>query len=608
MSTIGTITFLKNTQMSPDNGVTFDFVGQDARGFWVESFTSVDVPYKMKDYNGPIAVNVSTALISAATTADYDYAVAEDYTGRKYFYYVTAWKYLTDAVYACVLILDTFMTYHSIPNVVTYLPSLIERQHYDRYNYDTQTPALDGPLFHLIHEPIPDFPRDVSRAEIDNVQANNTLEKYIKAWYILYIRKVDGNNVEHITRQLSFAWQPTYNGTNWGVLFGLNEDWVEHVPYESTNPNILSIEKLPYTPVFDSFTIREQDQEIVLLKTDWVFDVDNDFIRVGFYDMPIQPIPISSALANIYPANNSLKYAAATDSYNYTKETKIYTSQFTNTRIEYGASSFYINREDYNYQNFSLLTQVDILKYLDLSLSFNFKVNYEPNLKRYTHAYVPAVNATLPIFSSDYMSYIRTRDANLAIRNASTAISVGLSVATIAGGLLLSATGAGAPVGAAAVFSSVVGLSSQLANAGIANAQEKQKLEELKQQGRAVISQTTGTYSDEDTRINRFNLVTEQINLPDLKTLALMFHITGYYSGHYEVPDLSSRTNFNSIKGDIEFKMNDGWQIPYAHYINLKERYRNGLMIIHFDEYITPPSWAALDSYSRVIALCNKEK
>lgn len=604
MSTIGAIIFLKNTQMSRDNGVVFDFANEYEREEWIETFTNVSVPIKIKDYNGPIVVNVATSLISAATNTNYDYAVATDYTGRTYYYYVTAWKYLTDAVYSCMLTLDTFMTYHALRGTATYLPSLIERQHYDRFNYDLSTPSDNFPIFDKTPEPIPETLKYVSRTALDISNISTDIRKYVDSWYIIY-KKVTVGGIDVVKRFLTFKWRTDFDNTNWEVEFSLNDYAVSPLPYESTDSTILLIEKLPALPVFQSYSVDVANKIIHVYHTDWVSGGDGDFIAVrGIYEgIPMTNIDISTYVNAFYPVATSLRYTSASNTYDAAKETKIYNSQFSRARVEYGASSFYINREDY--QDDTLPSNIIIKKYLDLSLTFNFRLDQLPGKKQYVYDYVPATSSTMPTFSSDYMNYIRTRDANLAIRNASTAVSIGLSALTLAAGIALSATGAAAPAGAAAIFSSVAALTGQLANAGIVAAQEKQKLKELELQGRAVISQSSGTLSEEVTKINRFNFVTERTNSEDLASLAFIFHVTGYQCGRFEVPNITSRYSFNSLKGDIEWKMPNDKQIPLAHYIDLKERYRNGLMIIHYRH--AGVSWAALNSYARVIALCNIE-
>lgn len=577
MSALSSITLFFNTGFTPANSTEVDFADETERSLFFATFNQEDTEIKYKN------IDMSTsfkAKIASSIIGDdfYDYAKITDYKGHVYYCFITAIDYISDATCELTFMLDTFQTYHGIrvSEATRYLPSLVEREHGNR--------TSSGEIYvDTFAEPFPDILSISSKVPLefeDDADVLN-LATYVYAFYLVTMTI---NGV--IERFLAYDAQPAYrqydfygsngSGTTPGQLVNV---W----NIDRYDPNLIKIEKLPSLIKATEATFGGSS---VAIEFPLYLEVTAGVLG-GYMPKIVQAsdnapliLPLASYATDeiVFPQGD---YSSTNDSYNYQKESKIYSSQFYSQYIRFGDATIEIPLERYNGSGVDIPFRISVTKAIDEGDTFALGYVQLPDLQidEYPFANV-SMPATLPLYSSDYLDYMRSRSANLEASLISDGISIGASIVSIIGGFALASAGATAPIGAAAIFSGVTSLVTKFATSGASYRDEYNKKEELKRNGGARVSGSSTIMLARSTGYDKPYLVRKKPLDEVMQNLAFIFHITGYYRGIYITPNVSSRYNFNSLKGNIEFTT----AMPLMHRQDLSNRYLEGLLIIHFHE------------------------
>lgn len=215
-------------------------------------------------------------------------------------------------------------------------------------------------------------------------------------------------------------------------------------------------------------------------------------------------------------------------------------------------------------------------------------VKLKESLEDYDNILVVSRNNETPIYSSQYINYLRNgynfdvknkerqTDAN-NIRTAITATTAGIGVA---GGILAGFSnpiiGAGAIVGAIAS----IGLSiMNSVNSEISYDNTiAQKIANARAQAVSVSTCDDVELLDEYTENNKVKVVIYKPSEHMQKVLADLFYYCGYKCEYQGIPDETSRIYFNYVSADIDCY---GTNMPDDILEDFKNRYKIGLTVLH---------------------------
>lgn len=268
-------------------------------------------------------------------------------------------------------------------------------------------------------------------------------------------------------------------------------------------------------------------------------------------------------------------------------ETKLYHSGFYRPKVVYDsfALDFYLEKANKN-QESTLNIKYDVSRNFRSTFLFTF-LNYQTDLQAMDYDNIIVVNRNneIPIYSSEYLNYIRNGynyDVKAKEKNQeAAAVSTGLQIAGAVVSFLSSAYtgGAGVAAGISLLISATASIANNLHNTAAAEEAINQKLYNLKQQSTSVSNcddiDILTAYSH-----NKAKVMVYQVSENVRQQIFDLFYYCGYTINRKAVPDFNSRYWFNYVQCEPTF-IEEG-VTPYNEYLDdIKARYVAGVTVYH---------------------------
>ena len=397
----------------------------------------------------------------------------------------------------------------------------------------------------------------------------------------------------------------TYNKTfsplyAYGTAFGIDS-------LDRTESKLIKVIELPYCPLDVDYDLSS-DKELVF-KKNIKLDDDNDFItlvnnRYGLAQKRGAFKHTISVRGNILPWNlisavdTCLDEELYSDSFrNIRMESKLYNSEFYQTKLVY--DSFNMNIDFDKLEMYSTLMQFYDEANEDIILSmftpttivskFGFNINLTPNseVEDYPLFLSIARNNELPIYSSQYINYVRNGfNYDIKAKNQqamSSGVGVGLAtLGAVAGiGLGIASNNPAIAVGAViSAITSVTAATTSAINSAISNQRAiEQKLAQAKAQAVSVQGNDDIDLLDVYTNDNKVKVCHYQPSQAMLNNIFDLFFYTGYAVEKLGLPDWTSRMRFNYVSADID--MLTIKHLPKDIVDDIKARWSLGITFMH---------------------------
>lgn len=392
--------------------------------------------------------------------------------------------------------------------------------------------------------------------------------------------------------------------TAFGVIVEMNDQYFVGVGNNATIKSIDSIDRtdskimkiiaLPYCPV--NYTYDEDEDKYTFNMSNWEYSYGMQMLMLK--DLSIDFIH------QIYTKANSDMYAYAIPipaSKVYLKsvdyESKLYNSSFYQVKYFYDTFNKVLPYEDYDHDldnDVYTTISLKVTNQIQSRFIFNFNVDdysYK-SLGDYPQYMIVQRNNEITLYNNDYLNYMRSgynydvksKDRSLLFGGAALGIGIG--------GTLAASTGIGVGVAVGILASSL----SFVNNAISQDAQIKQKMNQLQQQ--------SGTVSvNDDFNLlkyysgNRLKYIEYSVSDITKNALHNYFHLCGYSTNYYGVPNLNTRYWFNFVQMTPVFKVEDSNGIQEE--IKFTEEFRKdiiqrceaGLTIFHMNKVGTTNRW-----------------
>lgn len=358
---------------------------------------------------------------------------------------------------------------------------------------------------------------------------------------------------------------------------------------DRTDSKIVKIIELPYCPFrYIEVASAEPKGDIRLLDGILIDTVYFVMYYIGYK---------TQLTSGVKFANNALRYkieagdATIQQQRDDVNESKLYHSEFYKYKIVYDSFS-----KDYP------MEYIDIADYVDNWWSNNFKLSYivsqnvaskfvfKDTIKRltdedYSNVLVISRNNELPIYSSQYLNYLRN-GYNFDVKNKQqqeilsgfkTGAGIISGVGMIAGGIA-----SANPLGGIAVVSGIASIASSVVNAvnteiSLENS-ITQKLVASKAQAMSVSQCDDVELMDVYANNNKLKITDYSISDTMKKAVADLFYYCGYKCEYQGIPDETSRLYFNFVSADIDCV---GTNMPDEILEDYKNRYKIGLTVLH---------------------------
>lgn len=385
---------------------------------------------------------------------------------------------------------------------------------------------------------------------------------------------------------------PTDYPTGWNTLMSLT-NFINVIPPMSevnrTDSRLIKIIELPYSPIgytenngvisFDDLVVTHPSGAGLILNTNNAFKNELSFTN-----------NLSTAL-NYIPST-----PAPAQSRNIMNESKLFHSDFYFLKLVYDSFSKVFNLENIDFSTYYANEPVNNYRVMmDFIVSKNVSSNFYFKMKGFTYNYplddyedllIVKRNNELPIYSSQYINYIKT-GFNYDVKNKELQEHrSGMNLATTIVGSSLALAGAVASDNPLFIAGALTGMVSSISIA-VTNAVTtaiqndnaiQQKLNSLKEQSISVSSIDDIDLLDEYTDGNNAYMMEYQATPDVRKALYDLFFYCGYKCEYQGIPDETSRLYFNYVSADIDCY---GVNIPAEILNDYKNRYKIGLTILH---------------------------
>lgn len=271
-----------------------------------------------------------------------------------------------------------------------------------------------------------------------------------------------------------------------------------------------------------------------------------------------------------------------------TLETKLLHSEFYYQKVVYDSFSFIFPLENILMpENFADIP--DTLNFTFVmtgttssTFLFMFDVDWKYTQEDYDNIMVVDRNNEIPIYSSDYITYMNTgynydvKNKNLKVAQSwiNSALGIGSGVAgVLTGSRRTRARG-------------IVSTSSNGAEGIVGSAFNQAIMENnINKKILQYEYNPTSVYSSDDVDLlnyyshNRAKLVTYSVSDEYKKLLLALFHYTGYKCSEYGVPDVTTRTRFNYVEAELVFNSVLNFSIDLKN--DIINKWREGVYFIH---------------------------
>lgn len=353
---------------------------------------------------------------------------------------------------------------------------------------------------------------------------------------------------------------------------------------------LIKIIKLPFPPTEITFLGETYD-----FGSTWEYDTGDEILKASTDDLKFDYLFRSDVESPLKKLEPFFDEDFNVSSLRHLDDPKLLNSAFYRPKFVYDSFTFEFDLELVDAEKW--IEEGD--PYLDFrfvtSTTFNSKFAFifpdyflKYSLQDYDNVLPVGRNNELPIFSSQYVTYLRTAyryDLKELSRKRFTA---GLqAVGSVAGGAigLASSVATGRPFGAVASFGGMLaGATNAVLSAVRAEDSLKSKMESME-------NQAVNISASDDIDIltaysgNKCKVVYYEVS-PLMKTaLNNLFHYCGYSVETSGIPDETSRIWFNFVQADIdldiEFSNTSARFVPSYAIPEIKARYASGLTILH---------------------------
>lgn len=352
---------------------------------------------------------------------------------------------------------------------------------------------------------------------------------------------------------------------------------------------LIKIIKLPFPPTEITFLGETYD-----FGSTWEYDAGDEILKASTDDLKFNYLfrsDVESPLRKLDPFSDDLDVSSA----RHLDDPKLLNSAFYRPKFVYDSFTFEFDLELVDAEKW--IEEGD--PYLDFryvtSTTFNSKFAFifpdyflQYSLQDYDNVLPVGRNNELPIFSSQYVTYLRTAYRYDLKELGRKKFTAGLqAVGSVAGGGIgiASSVATGRPFGAAASFGGMLaGATNAVLSAVRAEDSLKSKMESME-------NQAVNISGSDDIDIltaysgNKCKVVYYEVS-PLMKTaLNNLFHYCGYSVETSGIPDETSRIWFNFVQADIdldiEYSNSNSRFIPAYAIPEIKARYASGLTILH---------------------------
>ena len=367
--------------------------------------------------------------------------------------------------------------------------------------------------------------------------------------------------------------------------------------FDRTQSTIQKIIALPYFP----FSVNLDNDGRIIVDGDFEFDGVSKFLKVKSLNVRFNSHiesnivnPLTTLGVNT-PFNDNTYYITAPRHKLF--ESKLFHSDFFQMKFVYDSFSYSFLCERYDwleFQNMPTNFEFDFVMTSTINSKFLFKFN-EPMYifsEDYPQVLTIARNNEVVIYNSDYLTYLRTAynyDVKAKERlTATTILGAGLNVVGNVAGAGLGLASGNPAVAVRGLISAGSGIASSIVGSINAIAQAEDNFNKnialLKAQSVNVSGSDDldllESYSD-----NKAKLCVYEVSDRIKETLWNLFFYTGYKTDELKSPQLHTRYYFNFIQADIEYKLNKTTIIPIYARDDIKNKFAEGITIIHNNSY-----------------------
>ena len=361
---------------------------------------------------------------------------------------------------------------------------------------------------------------------------------------------------------------------------------------DRSDSKLIKVIELPYSP-FDYYTSSGDN-----VLYNGIFDVYKEgYLHLASFEQYkstiTAPAFAGTALSEVYNTEHPAQYNQARNDNN---ESKLYHSEFYQYKLVYDSFSKLYPFEDLDIKDF-VGNWSNIPMEFDFTLSKNFSSKFVikdsiarlHKLEDYEDVLVVSRNNELPIYTSQYINYVRNgfnfdvknKERQMEIQDIKTGLTTIGAGFAIAGGIGALATGH-IITGAGAIAGGITSIaSSVISNVSTEKSLEDsiaQKLATAKAQALSISQADDVELLDVYANDNKAKYTTYNMSDEMTKAVADLFYYCGYKCEYQGIPDETSRIYFNFVMADIECV---GVNVPDELLNDFKNRYKIGLTIIH---------------------------
>lgn len=443
----------------------------------------------------------------------------------------------------------------------------------------------------------------------NNEEISRTLEQVISLTAANSFVRVYGPSFVHF-------YKATQSSDNPGAIYTANKNItggtidIEGLDYiDRTDSKLIKIVELPYCPLkiyktaFASGLAFDKTFNMVLEKD---ADLNEYYMIAGNPDDKYITSEIETDMQGFVECddmylqpNNLSKTAVPNSAY----ETKLYSSEFFQRKFIYDSFTYTFKYEECNINSVAQFMQNNNFTFIfnvsnAITSKFNFDFSPSWTCSEETEDYPALLNVArnneIPIFTSQYINYLRTGlQYDLKNKERQTAANIGsiiLSTAGTVAGAALGVISGNAAVGVAGVISGATALTSSIASAVNQSITAQQNLEQKQAQLKA--QNVTVQASDDLPLLHAYSkgnwakIALYKPSLTMTSCIHKLFFYTGYNCEYMDVPALDTRLRFNYIQAEIDIDRTEAnaYLLNYPSEVieNYKARFSAGLTIIHY--------------------------
>lgn len=391
----------------------------------------------------------------------------------------------------------------------------------------------------------------------------------------------DSNLIAHTLTSYQHNLTPIYNGSLYTFIIVPGSYTLNTIDsVDRTGDNTLyKIIKLPYAPI-----------DITEVSPIWAYNNSTGGLQLRNLDASLggkiksDSNPLANKFVSISPS--------IIQSHSINNESKLYHSDYYQPKFVYDSFSKKFDLERLNLSNSFLNENTPFSATFNVTNTMNSRFLFTFNqyttdgnqLEDYDNILIANRNNELPIYTSDYMNYLKTGyNYDIKAKEIQVGTTVGTTLVATAGSAALLALGAsggnpiaaavGAGVGLAGGIISVISQTQNSANS-IAQKEAQYKNQAGSVRGADDVDLLT-IYSNNKAKLIEYKPTDQMKN-----ALYNLFRLTGYACDEYGIPNFNSRYWYNFVQCEPQFVQNNN--AVYNDFLDdIKNRFKLGVTIFH---------------------------